>query len=96
MLLRVFQKKKSIRVVQLAHEGGSGSAALLIKAGTQLWALPSARVYARKDSGKKQEQDQTIPHKYIHMCTRLSNKANERIDQIVNVGSISHPIAHHY
>ena len=41
--------------------------------------LPSAYVYARKDSGKKQEHDQTIPHKYIHMCTRLSNKANERV-----------------
>ena len=48
--------------------------------------LPSARVYARKDSGKKQEHDQTIPPKYIHMCTRLSNKANDRAAESSHIG----------
>ena len=32
--------------------------------------LPSARVYARKDSGKKQEHDQTIPPKYTYTCAQ--------------------------
>ena len=48
--------------------------------------LPSARVYARKDSGKKQEHDQTIPPKYIHMCTRLRNKANDRVAESSHIG----------
>ena len=72
--------------MQLAHEGASGSAALLVKAGTQPWTLPSAHVYVRKDSGKKQKQDQTIPPKYIHMCTRLSNKANDQVAESSHIG----------
>ena len=58
----------------------------LVQTGTQPWALPSARVYAHKDSGKKQEQHQTIPHKYIHTCTRLSNKANDRVAESSHIG----------
>ena len=48
--------------------------------------LPSAHLYVRKDPGKKQKQDQTIPPKYIHMCTRLSNKANDRIAESSHIG----------
>ena len=58
----------------------------LVQAGTQPWALPSARVYAHKHLGKKQEQGQTIPHKYIHTCTRLSNKSNDRVAESSHIG----------